>query len=413
MKLTENHQFKFAIISKVIIIILGLLSGVFINRFLGPSLKGEYTFLLNTINFFAMFLNLGIYQSYPYFRRKNIENLQHIYINIVSFQFLFYFFIFLVIIFIIQDFYIQFILILLPQFILAKQLTFILLVKNPNLRNLALIANHFSYMSLLLIFYIFAERSSYYIYLTIFLQEIILIIILLLFFRTKINPFKINFTHLKESIKFGIFPMLTSVLIFLNANIDIFILKQYVNFYEIGIYSIGVGLASMVWSLSDSFKEVLFSKTSKNDSIPEIKFSLKINLYLSLLILIAFIIFGESIIEFLYGTEFVGAYTVVVILFIGNIPMIFYKIIITLFLAQGKKVLVFIIMLFSIFFGLFWFFFLIPLYGIIGSAIAATISHLICGLLFLIFFLKFEEVKIKDILNIKKEDIHFILREKY
>ena len=103
---------------------------------------------------------------------------------------------------------------------------------------------------------------------------------------------------------------------------------------------------------------------------------------------------------------------VVVILFIGNIPMIFYKIIITLFLAQGKKVLVFIIMLFSILFGLFWFFFLIPLYGIIGSAIAATISHLICGLLFLRFFLKFEEVKIKDILKIKKEDIHFILGEK-
>ena len=50
-----------ALISKVIIIILGILSGVFINRFLGPSLKGEYIFLLNTINFFAIFLNLGIY----------------------------------------------------------------------------------------------------------------------------------------------------------------------------------------------------------------------------------------------------------------------------------------------------------------------------------------------------------------
>ncbi len=412
MKLTENHQFKFAIISKVIIIIFGILSGVFINRFLGPSLKGEYTFLLNTINFFALFLNLGIYQSYPYFQRKNDENLHNIYINIIFFQFLFYFFIFLVIISIIKEFYIQFILILLPQFILSKQLTFILLVKNPNLKNLALIANHFSFMLLLLLLYIFAERSKSYMYLIIFLQEIILIIILLLLFRIKINPFKINFTHLKESIKFGIFPMLTSVLIFLNTNIDIFILKKYVNFYEIGIYSVGVGLASMVWSLTDSFKEVIFSKTSKNDSIPEIKFSIKINLYLSILILVVFIIFGEFIIGFLYGTEFIGAYMVVVIFFIGNIPMIFYKIIITLFLVQGKKVLVFIIILFSITFGLFWFFFLIPLYGIIGSAIAATISHLICGLLFLIFFLKFEEVKVKDLLRIKKEDISFIFREK-
>lgn len=414
MKITESHQFKFAFFSKIIAIIIGIITGVFINRFLGPALKGEYTFLFNLINFFALFLNLGIYQSYPYFQRKDInKNLQKKYINIFFFQFLLYLFIFLLIILIcVKDLYLIIILLFLPQYVLGRELSFILLVKRPNLRNLSTIIDQFTFMIFMFFIYLFGERNINYVFLIMFVQKIIIIIVFIFLFRIKVNPLKIDFKHLKKSIIFGFFPMLTSVLIYLNYNIDIFVLKLFISYYDIGIYSVGVGFASMAWFIPDAFKEVLFSKTSKKDSISEIVFSLKINLYLCILIFIAFIIFGEFIIEFLYGTEFIGAYMVVVILFIGNIPMIFYKIIITLFLAQGKKVLVFLIMLVSILFSSFWFFFLISLYGIIGSAIAATISHLVCGLLFLIFFLKFEEVKVKDLLWIKKEDIHFIFREK-
>lgn len=412
MKFTNNHQFKIAIISKIIISILGILSGVFINRFLGPSLKGEYTFLLNIINIFALFLNLGIYQSYPYFQRNSHDDLYNRYINLCFFQFLAYLLIFLFVMSIINNFYIQFILIILPQFILNRQFSFVLLVKKPNLKNFILIFNQFTFTLSVFLIYLFANRSSHYMFLIIFLREIILITIFFIIFRNKIKPFKINFKQLWKSIKFGIFPMLTSVLIFLNSGIDIFILKIYVNFYEIGIYSVGVGLAAMGLLLTEAFQDILYSKTSKNDSILEIKFSIKINLYISTTIFILSLIFGQFIIEFLYGFEYRGAYWITVIFFIGNIPIIFFKLIMILFLAQGKTRLVFIIILISLCICLFLLFIFIPLYGIIGSAIAISISNLVAGLSFLIFFLKFEEVKVKDLLMIKKEDIRFLLREK-
>ncbi len=410
MRLSENHQFKFAIISKVFIAILGILSTVFINRALGPSLKGEYTYLLNMINFFVLFLNLGIYQSYPNFKRKNIDELKTKYLNIVSFQALIYFLIFLLIIIFVIDSTFKVVFMLLPLYILTHQLSFILLVEKPNLKQLSSIFSEIFYLVSLLLTFIFAERTIYFVFLILFIKVAIQFIILILLFKIKLNPLKINLKLLKKSIKFGFIPMLTSVMIFLIYRMDIFILELFVTYAEIGIYSVGVSLASMTWLFTDAFKEVLFSKTSKKDSISEVKFSIKINFYFSILILFVFIIFGQFIINFLYGIEFIGAYVILLIILVGNIPMTFFKVTITLFLAQGKIKLNFILMLIPIVLGLFLYFILIPLYGIIGSALSACISLFICGLLFLKFFTKFEGVKIVDLFSIKREEILYLFR---
>ena len=69
----------------------------------------------------------------------------------------------------------------------------------------------------------------------------------------------------REVLKFSFFPMLTSLLTILNYNMDVIILNFFVENREIGLYSLAVTFASMLWIIPDAFKDVLFNKTAQND----------------------------------------------------------------------------------------------------------------------------------------------------
>ena len=77
-----QNDYIFTLINKVSTIILGLFTSAFINRYAGPALKGEYTILLNYVNIFAVIANLGIYQAYPYYKRKKTPNVLKKFVNI-------------------------------------------------------------------------------------------------------------------------------------------------------------------------------------------------------------------------------------------------------------------------------------------------------------------------------------------
>lgn len=102
--------------------------------------------------------------------------------------------------------------------------------------------------------------------------------------------------------------MLLLLMTTLNYNIDIIILKYYSSYSAVGIYSVGVTLATMIWIIPDAFKEVLFSKTSKDDSIKEIIVSIKLNLYICSIIIVSFLFLGKIFIYIAYGQEYVNRF---------------------------------------------------------------------------------------------------------
>ena len=89
--------------------------------------------------------------------------------------------------------------------------------------------------------------------------------------------------------------------------------------------------------IPDAFREVLFSRTAKDDAIEEVTMSMKVNFYLTLLMILGILVLGRPVIRILAGAEYLPAYPVTVMLIAGIIPMSYFKIIGTLLLAQGKK----------------------------------------------------------------------------
>ena len=130
-----QNDYIFTLINKVSTIILGLFTSAFINRYAGPALKGEYTILLNYVNIFAVIANLGIYQAYPYYKRKKTPNVLKKFVNIFYYQFFLYLLVFIVALFTIKNSLVITILFILPFSVLTNQLNFTMMVEYIYYRN--------------------------------------------------------------------------------------------------------------------------------------------------------------------------------------------------------------------------------------------------------------------------------------
>ena len=149
----------------------------------------------------------------------------------------------------------------------------------------------------------------------------------------------------------------------------------------------------------------MFAKTSNSDSIDQIVKCLKISFYAILLVILGVISLGKIFIVVMYGKEFIKSYGVTVLLFLGVPAMAWFKIISTLYLAQGKRYFYLISLLISVVLNFVANLIMIPKLSIYGAALASIISYTICGGIFLFDFIRIYKVKIKDVFLINKNDI--------
>ncbi|GIP16506.1 flippase [Paenibacillus montaniterrae] len=409
-KLLKNDYIS-TIISRIILIASGLISSVIINRYLGPELKGEYTFILNAVSIISLVLNLGIGQSYSYFSRNYGSSVKQVFVNIFYIQFILYFLFYSCFSFIIPDYSSHLIvsLSILTQF--NTQIGFMALVSNIKQKNKIMVSSTLIYNMLLLLMIIATSSNN--------LEVVIIIHAIKLFVETtaiivkmKLYPtlMKINLSLIKVVLKYSFLPLLTTLLITLNYKLDVIILKLFVENRDIGIYSVGATLAGMLWIIPDAFKEVLFNRTAKNDSIKEILISIKFNVYLAVVVIIFFLVIGKDFIVIMYGNEYKDAFLVSALMLIGCVPMILYKIINTLFVSIGKQKFAFITLFTSVCLNTIINFLLIPNYGILGAAYSSIISYSLCGSLFLWYFQKLYSLKLKDMLFVTKSEINTVLK---
>lgn len=360
---------------------------------------------MNIVNILVLILSFSIAQSYPYFYKKYGDIVKSQFFNIVYYQLAIYIVFVSAISLFITEKNIIFISIIsvLSQFNI--QLIFLSLIINVRKKNLVSIISIICYSMLLIILFLFTNANLKLTLVAYIFFLILNSLLLILVNRIFPNRTSIDFNLFKNIITFSFFPMFTSLLITFNYNIDIIILKQFVEYSSIGIYSLGVTLAGMLWIIPDSFKEVLFNKTAKSNSIDEILFGIKFNVAISIFIILGFIVVGESFIQVFYGEDFIESYLVTSILFIGTIPMIFFKMINTLYISIGKQKLSFIILLLAVTINIILNYILIPINGILGAAISSVVSYTVCGIIILITFVIKFNIKFKDVFFINKNEI--------
>ena len=125
--------------------------------------------------------------------------------------------------------------------------------------------------------------------------------------------------------------------------------------------------------------------------------SMKVNLYLTLVMIAGILLLGRPVIRLLAGAEYLPAYPVTVLLIVGILPMSYFKIIGTLLLAQGKKGVYLAMLTGSVVVNIVCNLFTIPLWGKMGAALSSVVSYTVAGGLFLIYYLRTYHVAAREV----------------
>ena len=411
-----NNEYAFSIISKVIGVLIGFLYSVIYSRYFGADLRGVAAIITNYIGLLYIFLCMGMYQAYPYYRKglsdDEVENYYRGFIN-DSFGL---FFVYLTVAVVLSlainfDTIYKVVILLLPTEFLIKQLNYVVLIENPKLRNLTGLKLNLFELIFTILLAIFVPVNYAVCIIFIVTKQIVYLIFAIQ--NLKINIFSIRpglSSNIIKFMKFGFIPMISTLLLTANYKIDVLMLGQFnnVTMSEVGIYSLGVQLAERVWMIPDALKDILLSKLSKGKSEKEVAKVIRISLPIMAVFVVGILLLGQPFIIFVYGAEYAGAYQVTIQILFGVICMVFFKMINSYYIVEGRRMLSFIMLSITTVANVILNALFISKFGMPGAALASLISYVLCGAMFVITFLHITNMPLSELFFIKKSDIQMI-----
>lgn len=217
----------------------------------------------------------------------------------------------------------------------------------------------------------------------------------------------------KSILSKGLLFALSLFIIQLNYRIDIFLLKGMVSMEDVGIYSVGVSLAEVLWQIPAAITVVILARTatSNNESQKyKVSQSLRVSFFAMMSVSIIAIFMLNYLIPIIYGVDFIRSVSVNRILMIGVVIFTFYKILNSRIAGLGKPQITLILFIPCLFVKVGLNLWLVPHYGIEGAAWASNISYILASILILVAFSKIENISIIEILKPRKDDFLPLLK---
>lgn len=410
-----KNEYIFSLVSKVLMVVVGLAESALLARYLGAELRGSLAYIYSMSSTVYLLMTLGIYTAYPFMRKKDprpVKQLIDEFMTVVSILFLIYFVVCVGagLFFLDTDESICYILLLLPFMGYDKVVTFVFMVENPNRTNYISLLTNVVQCLFLVVCWLFSSKM-----LVVGVGFYVLgCLVRSVYFSRKLsfvldaNLF--NLSLLWEYVKFGFFPMAALLLTTLNYRLDVIMLSHYsfISLSQIGIYSIGMGLSEKCLLIPDAMKEVLLSKLAKGRDVDEVAKVMRICFLASLLTALAIQISGGFIIDILYGKEYEGAEMMTYISVWGTTCMVFFKMICQYNVIQHRQHLNVFFLLASIATNFILNILLIPYWGISGAAVATVVGYLVSSSMFLFYFKTVSGIALSKMIFIQKEDFAFI-----
>lgn len=405
-----NNDYAFTILTKVAALLIGVVSSGLSKRFLGPALEGELSYINSLLTTVAIIANLGLYQPYPYHKRKCGQEILDKFLNIFSLQFVCYAVLGVALALVFHDARLTAVCLITPVQVLANQLSFIIMVEDVKYKNVIFFTARLVNTTVILLAFLTLQPMLLIALGMIVIGDVLTIVLATRRLRCFGNPFKVDFCFLRTILGFSVVAMLTTLLLTINYQMDAMMLEWMgVEATQRGFYSTGVSLASYGWLIPEAFREVLFSRTAKADAIDDVTFSLKINFYITVAMLAGIAILGKPVIQLLFGARYLPSYQVTVILLFGILSMSYFKLIGTLLLAQAKKTIYLITLSASALVNVFLNAYSIPRWGIEGAAWASVISYTVAGGVIVIYFIREYKVPVSKLFLVRRSELRAML----
>lgn len=183
---------------------------------------------------------------------------------------------------------------------------------------------------------------------------------------------------MKSTLSFGIRGHIGNMLQFFNYRLDMFLVNYFIGPAGVGIYSVSVTLAELLWYLPNAVGFVIFPKAAAsrpeemNVFTPRV---FRITLGLTALGALGLLFLGRLFIQLVYSLTFIGAYVPMLVLLPGVVFLGGAKVLTNEIAGRGYPhynslnsglALVLTIALDLV---------LIPRYGVVGAALASSIAY--------------------------------------
>lgn len=212
---------------------------------------------------------------------------------------------------------------------------------------------------------------------------------------------------IKELLSKGIIYAIALFIIQLNYRIDILLLKKLVTYDEIGLYTIGINIAEILWQLPWAIGVVILSKSATNYSNHQkyrISQAYRVATLLTFLASIITYFIIPYFIRIVYGDDFINSVKITRILLLGVVIFTAFKIFNFRIAGIGKPSLSIYIFTPCLFLKILFNLILVPKFGIEGAAWASNISYFFGTVAIIIVYSKVENIPIREILRFKISD---------
>ena len=409
-------------------------TSIFIARVLGATGKGSYDLILSTTSLLSIILGLSLRSGITYIVASENINIRKLFPKLILFatgQTL----IVIVFLFVIKNYDITTVFIPLDlsywSILLIPLLLFTITI-NGYLASILIglkeniILNNINFISKITVLILFGIGTAviYFLKLTVnpllflTLNVIALFISIAILYQNITKKVKSNHPN-KQTVESKTFQSifnyslpcyLGNLLQFCNYKIDIFIVSFFTNIAQLGMYTLAVSLAQLIWLISNSCATVLLPKiaTIKHNEHQTIAYTAQITriiLFLSIITSICLAIFIYFMLPVLYGENFRGSIAPFIFLLPGIAFFSIARILGAYMAGIGKPKVNTIASSLGFIGTIIFDLILIPQHEIIGAAIASSISYFISTIILIYFFIKKSKLKINNIFIIQSKDI--------
>ena len=414
----------YTLVSNVIIIFIGLATSVIISRTLGDHLQGVYNLAVFMPTMMYNFLTLGQDVSVTYYlsnkkisKKEAIDNMLPVLIfyTIASTS------IGIVSIVLLKEKmfndvpYTTLMLALLisPLTYLNNNLSAVLKSEgNFKVLNKIQVINKLIYFTICTILFLLISVDI------VILANIIILMVSIITIWRKLEirdiKFKFNTEYQKNNFSYGFKSYLANMITFLNYRLDTFLIKALTkSTASVGQYSVAVTLAELVWVFSSAISSVMFPYVASIESDEE-KSKITSSTFKIVMVFTFFVItvllLGSNLIGVIYGPRYYGSIAPFRALLLGIFSLSLGKILANDIAARGKPELNALSNFIGLITNVTLNIILIPKFGIVGAALATSISYTFTSIMFIGSFLKLTGLTLKQLFIFNKDEIEIIFK---
>lgn len=382
---------KSSISIRLLSICFGFVSSVLINRALGIELRGVYTTVYTYATLLQAVLNLGLAFSYaPLAKEYGFERAKSALATVIWAQAL-------LCALVAAAFCVFFgegrafeVAVLASALVVNGQMVFLALLGDIRSRNNILLGSSILYCignTAIMLFVPECFEAVFALLIARLLLEVVLCAKQQQLFMVDLRS--VDCGILGKMLSYGIPTALLAALIQCNYNIDVVVMNALgASDVQLGIFGVAYTLSNMLWFIPDAFKELVYYDSARGVAARRTLALIGANVVVCLAVCIGFAFLGNDFLGIAYGDEYRIAFSTVMTVFIGIVPMVVFKLVHPIYVNEGKALKIVVPLVISIALNAAVAAALIPEYGAFGAALATVAAYAACGLMILAIFMR-------------------------